>query len=114
MNVLRRCYTAVVERAEPLKGEFFTEPYEAGWAREALIFIRVRGGLGGGLKIRARVQISPDGIDWVNEGTIFPSIRQKGTYFVKVSNFGNWLRVAGRIGDPDARVRTSVYIVLTG
>ncbi len=112
--VLRRCYTAVVERAEPLEGEFFTEPYEAGWAQEALIFIRVREDLGSGLEIHAGVQISPDGIDWVDEGTIFPSIRQKGTYFVKVSNFGNWLRVAGRISDPEVQVRTSIYIVLKG
>ncbi len=112
--VLRRSYTAVVERAEPLKGEFITEPYEAGWAGEALIFIKVREGLSSGLEIHAGVQISPDGIDWVNEGTIFPLIRQKGTYFVKVGNFGNWLRVAGRISDPEVQVRASIYIVLKG
>ena len=114
MIVLRRSYTAVVERAEPLKGEFFTEPYEAGWAQEALIFVKVREGINNTPEVHAGIQISPDGIDWVDEGTAFPVIRGEGIYFVKVTNFGNWLRVAGHISDPEVLVRASIYVVLKG
>ena len=92
--MLRQSYTAVVERAHPLCGEFSTEPYEAGWAREALVFFKVRDGFSHGAEVHARIQISPDGIDWVDEGTVLPVIRGKGLYFAKVTNFGNWLRVA--------------------
>ena len=38
---MRRSYTAVVARNEPLAGEWATEPYEAGWATEALFFVRL-------------------------------------------------------------------------
>lgn len=109
---MRQSYTAVVERAEPLNTEFATEPYEAGWAHEAVIFFKVRNGLGEGDEIQARVQISPDGIEWVDEGTAFPTIGANALSFVKVTNFGNWLRVAGRVGDPSANVRASVYMAL--
>ncbi len=30
-----------IERGQPLAGEFATEPYEAGWASEALFFVRL-------------------------------------------------------------------------
>ena len=40
----RQVYTAVVERNVTWEGAFATEPYEAGWAAEALIFIRVLSG----------------------------------------------------------------------
>ncbi|MBI4587297.1 MAG: hypothetical protein HY725_00540 [Candidatus Rokubacteria bacterium] len=109
---MRQSYTAVVERANPLSGEFATEPYETGWAREAVIFVKVREEPGDNVELRARVQISPDGIDWVDEGTTFPAIRRRGVYFVKVSNFGNWLRLAGRVTDPGAKIRALVYIAL--
>lgn len=112
--MLRHSYTAVVERAHPLSGEFSTEPYEAGWASEALIFVKVRDAMESGQTLQARVQISPDGIDWVDEGTEFPVIREKGLYFVKLTNFGNWLRVAGRTASSDRPVRATVYVALKG
>jgi hypothetical protein len=105
-------YTAVVERAEPLVGEFATEPYEAGWAREALIFIRLREETQGSPVVRARVQISPDGLHWVDEGAAFPTIEQPGLYFARVTQFGNWLRVAGRVEPAGAAAKALVYICL--
>ncbi|HBY97923.1 MAG TPA: hypothetical protein DEP84_28950 [Chloroflexi bacterium] len=102
----------MVERAQPLRGEFSTEPYEAGWASEALIFIKVREAMGSGQTLEAWVQISPDGIDWVDEGTQFPAIGAKGLYCVKLKHFGNWLRVAGRVGGSDNPVKATVYVAL--
>jgi len=110
--MLRQSYTAVVERANPFTSEFATEPYEAGWASEAVIFIKIRDPINVSLRIEARVQISPDGIDWVDEGTSFPAIVHQGSHFVKVTNFGNWLRVAGRINVPETPVAATVYMVL--
>ncbi|HEY0920118.1 MAG TPA: hypothetical protein VGD93_12975, partial [Devosia sp.] len=44
---------------------------------------------------RAHVEISPDGMRWVREGTSFelPSERD-AIAFARVSQFGNWLRLA--------------------
>ena len=105
-------YTAVVERSKPLSGDFATEPYEAAWAREALIFIRIREDTEGSPTVRARVQISPDGLHWVDEGTEFPAIERPGVYFVRVREFGSWLRVAGRVDPGGAEAKALVYIAL--
>ena len=92
----RQVYTAVVERNVTWEGAFATEPYEAGWAAEALIFIRV---LKGGVSQQsAAVQISPDGIHWLDEGTrIAIPERPDGLTVARVTHFGNWLRLAGEL-----------------
>ncbi|MHB1132033.1 MAG: hypothetical protein ACYC4L_06540 [Chloroflexota bacterium] len=105
-------YTAVVERSQPLTGEFATEPYEAGWAREALLFVRYHEETEGSPTVRARVQISPDGIQWADEGTALPTMDHPGVYFAKVSHFGNWLRLAGQVEPAGAECMALVYVTL--
>ena len=105
-------YTAVVERCRPLKAEFASEPYEVGWAREALVFLRYREETEGTPTVRARVQISPDGIQWVDEGTSRPSLDHPGLCFARVTHFGNWLRIAGEVEPAGAECKALVYITL--
>lgn len=109
--MVSQSYTAVVERAQGLKGAFATEPYEAGWAHEAIIYLKVLRLTDGG-HIAARVQISPDGIDWADEGTKLPVATQAGLYYVKVEKFGSWLRVAGEVKGAADSADVYVYIAL--
>ena len=45
----------------------------------------------------ARVEISPDGMRWVAEGSVFPRLaRADEVAFARVAHFGNWLRIGGR------------------
>ena len=44
---------------------------EAAWAREAIFFIRVHETHGQNAGLRAYVQLSADGIEWIDEGTEF-------------------------------------------
>ena len=108
---LRRSYTAVVERNALWQGEFATEPYEAAWASEAIFFVRALAdafGTGG----LARVQISPDGIRWVDEGTTIDLPRAKDEVtFCRVSHFGGWLRIAGTLA-PNNRMTILVSLAL--
>ena len=106
----RQVYTAVVERNVTWEGAFATEPYEAGWAAEALIFIRV---LKGGVSQQsAAVQISPDGIHWLDEGTRIAIPEQPdGLTVARVTHFGNWLRLAGEL-PPGQSCTVLVYFVL--
>jgi hypothetical protein len=86
--------TVVVGRNERWSGEAATEPYEAGWAREAVIFVRALKEPRGPQPM-ARVEISPDGIRWVDEGTQVPMPIQRDEIAVlRVKHFGNWLRIA--------------------
>ena len=111
---IRRSYTAVVERNIVWQGEFATEPYEAAWASEAIFFLRAlevkpSGKTGGYI---ASVQISADGIHWIDEGTTFdlPRTRDAVT-FCKVSHFGGWLRLSGKI-EPGAGLNVLVSLAL--
>lgn len=93
--MVRQSYTAVIARNDLWQDEAATEPYEAGWAAEAVLFIRllaVEGALAGA---EARVQISPDGLRWVDEGTRIPlPADTSAVTFGRVSQFGQYLRLA--------------------
>lgn len=115
-------YTAIVERNVSWEGSFSTEPYECGWAKEAIFFIRAldaaegAGGAGigevpGEASGEARIQISPDGMRWIDEGSVFslPGAADQAT-FCRVSHFGNWLRVAGNTGSRKLRVLVTLHL----
>jgi hypothetical protein len=85
--------TAIVARNERWEGTAATEPYEAGWAREAVIFLRALKDPEGP-QPEAVVEISPDGMRWLPEGTRFTLPAEKDELAVaRVAHFGNWLRV---------------------
>jgi hypothetical protein len=76
--------------------EAASEPYEAGWAREAIIFVRaLRSPVG--RAPTAWVEISPDGMHWVREGTSLEMPTAKdGVAAARLGHFGNWLRLTAR------------------
>lgn len=110
--MLRENYTAIVERSEELRGSFATEPYECGWAGEAIFFVRILERVGEIEGVKLYVQISPDGIRWCDEGT---SLVLSGVEvsFCRVRHFGNWLRVAGTLPE-GASVRAIIALNLKG
>lgn len=106
--MIRESQTAVVARNERWSGAAATEPYEAGWATEAVIFIRALADATGPAGT-ARVEISPDGMTWAHEGTTFPlPTRRDEVAFARVTHFGNWLRVASDLTDD-----TELTVVVT-
>ncbi|MGH8618853.1 MAG: hypothetical protein ACREUW_14265 [Burkholderiales bacterium] len=112
MATLRESYTAVVARNVDLTGDWGTEPHECAWAGEALFFVRVLS-VGGRKKqaLRARVQISPDGMHWADEGRALAIPPRAGVSFVRVGHFGGWLRLAGK-APAGATLRVMAYLVL--
>jgi hypothetical protein len=97
--MLRESQTAVVARNERWQGSVATEPYEAGWALEALVFVRALEDVLG-TPGDARIEFSPDGMHWLAEGTTFALPRRRDeTSVARVRHFGNWLRVAADLAD---------------
>jgi hypothetical protein len=89
---MRESTTAVVARNETWSGPSASEPYEAGWASEVVVFICALDAGGAGI---ARVQISADGMRWADEGTSFPLPTDRDEItFARIRHFGNWIRVA--------------------
>lgn len=108
---MRQSHTVALELGTTWEGSFATEPYETAWATEAIFFVRL---IGGALPpdTRARVQIAPEGIHWVDEGTdmILPA-RPDAMTFVRVNRFGGWLRLVGELPDGVSQ-RVIVHLVL--
>jgi len=108
--MIRQSYTAIVERDRLLQGEFVTEPYECGWATEAIFYVRKLESEGQVTGTHVRVQISPDGIRWCDEGTEM-ILTNAEMDFVKVKHFGNWLRLVGELPEK-AMARVIVALAL--
>ena len=91
--------TAILARNEPWSGNAATEPYEAGWAREAVLFIRALKAPKGP-QPHAVVEMSPDGMRWLPEGTEvqLPADRD-GLAMARVAQFGNWRRLRADFAD---------------
>ena len=103
---MRQFYTSVVERREPFRGAFATEPYETGWASEAIYFVSVGDPAEPDLALDLHVQISVDGVEWIDEGSVLPQLSPEGRGFVKVTHFGGWLRLRGRVPEDHEGVLT--------
>ena len=99
---------AVVARNETWTGSAATEPYEAGWAREAIVFVRAL--KSAGAAGRAHVELSPDGMNWAPEGTAFP-LPDDGNRVThaRVAQFGCWLRIRAEL-PPGSSVTVVVTI----
>lgn len=96
---MRQFFMTVVQRRDDFEGEFATEPFEAAWASEAIFFVRAEE-LAAGSTVDARVQLSADGLRWIDEGSALERISEPGDSFVRVTHFGGWLRLAGNATGP--------------
>ncbi len=92
--MIRQTITTIVERNRAFSGAFTSESLECGWASEAIFFVRKLSTEGYVAGTVVRVQVSPDGIRWCDEGTTF-ALTDQEVDFCKVRHFGNYLRIAG-------------------
>lgn len=106
---MRQFAQVVLERRTRHDTSFFTEPFESAWASEAIFFLSVEELESATL--RARVQISPDGIHWVDEGTVSESLSGTGLSFLRLRHFGGWLRLACDL-DTAGKVRVLIHLIL--
>jgi hypothetical protein len=110
--MLRESNTVIVERNWTWSGSFETEPNECAWASEAIYFIRALAVENFAVVAAARVQISPDGIHWCDEGTTIELPTQTDqVMFARVSHFGGWLRLVGEL-PPDTKITVIAYLTL--
>lgn len=98
---MRDAYTAILVQGEEWAGYRESEPYEAPWASEVVLFLRLLDGTTTSGGAKGRVQISPDGINWVDEGTQIDIPVGDEVTFAKVSHFGQYLRLVATLPDGD-------------
>ncbi len=109
--MLRRSHTAVLEKNEVFSENFATEPYECGWASEAIWFVRVLEA-GPGTSLNAQAQVSPDGLFWCDKEDPTLTISGTGLAHLPLRNFGAWLRLRGELGGENPSAKVLIYLSL--
>jgi len=102
---------------ERITGGFVSDPYEAGWALEALAFVYVKSApKEPGASLSIAVELSADGRRWLEDGTRLNHLEREGAYLLRVRHFGNWLRLRGTVeGLPeDGAFLVDIYWVFKG
>lgn len=112
---MKTFYSSVVELRQRFDADagIHTHPYECGWANEAIFFVELHEPAEG-TTVSLRVQLSADGIRWLDEGSV---LEASDSAFVRLTHFGGFLRLAGTATDRDGRptaVTASVRLALKG
>jgi len=109
--MLKRSFTAVIERNVTLQGRLETEPYETAWAGEARWFVNV---LSAEPKTKLQIssEISPDGLTWCpHEGEPVSRIGQ-GLISLPLRMLSPWQRLVLTTQPSKAQIKVIVYLTL--
>lgn len=104
---MQQTNTSVLARRVTIDGDFATAPYEAGWAREVVVFVQVEGDHPA---LTLTTEISPDGITWLRRGPEVVLAEDAVIADLALTTFGNWVRVAVRGASPAATARILIHI----
>jgi hypothetical protein len=104
---MQHTYTSVLARRVTIDGDFSTPPYEAGWAREAVIFVQTEGEHP---DLVLTAEVSPDGITWIPRGPSATLAADSGVAEIPLQNFGNWLRLTVTGATPVSTARILVHV----
>lgn len=107
---MKQFYTVVLDRLTTFQNKLNSEPYEAGWADEVVAFVRVEE-MEKNSVLSAKLQISPDGINWIDEGSSILEIMKEGVFFMRTVNFGGWLRLSLEC---NKKCKVTTYLALKG
>jgi hypothetical protein len=90
---MRESQSAVLERGVDLEQVHATEPFEVAWAGEARWYVQFLRPAPG-TEVEFRVQISPDGLQWIDHEGVAPLTSEAvGMFSIRVDGFGHWLRL---------------------
>ena len=109
--MLKRSFTAVIERNVAIDGRLVSEPYETSWAGEARWFVNV---LAGDTDVRLRIysEISPDGLTWCPHESASVERTGPGLLSLPLTMLSPWQRLVLET-QPEARpIKVIVYLTL--
>lgn len=109
---MRQFLTTVIDFKYAYNASFDTAPYEVAWASEAIYFLRVEEVSGAAATLHVHVQISVDGVRWVDEGTVSGPLTKTGDFFLRVHHFGGFLRLRCEITGQEPRFQLTNNLVL--
>lgn len=110
--MLRRSFTAVIERNILIANGFVTEPYETAWVDEARWFVHVLEA-SPGAKIAFSAETSPEGLTWCAHEAAPVHHIGPGLSTMPLTEVGPWQRLRFSIENAES-VRAIVYLTLKG
>lgn len=110
--MLRRSFTAVIERNIAIGDGFITEPYETAWVDEARWFVHVLEA-SSTAKITYTAETSPEGLTWCAHEAPAASHAGAGLSTLPLTQVGPWQRLRFRVEGAES-VRAIVYLTLKG
>jgi hypothetical protein len=109
--MLKRAFTAVVERNVVVNGRLETEPYETPWASEARWFVYVlQAGPSAAVQISA--EVSPDGLTWCPHEAAPAERRGPGLLSLPLTALGPWQRLVVTADQAPMPPKVIVYLCL--
>lgn len=109
---MRQFQTSTLEQRRIFESDFTTHPLEVAWASEAIFFVDAEQLDDSEQPLLLHVQLSVDGVNWLDEGTDFEPLRGKASAFRRVSHFGGWLRLSGRLAGSTGKFRVTIHLVV--
>jgi Domain of unknown function (DUF6385) len=109
---MRQSQSAVLERGVELNKVHETEPFEVAWAGEARWYVQFLRAAPGAT-VELRVQISPDGINWIDHESV-SAVQSDAVGFlsIPVDRFGHWLRLRTEQKSGDVSPLLRIYLEL--
>ena len=109
--MLKRSFTAVVERNVTVSGRLETEPYETAWAGEARWFVHV---LSADPKTTLQIasEISPDGLTWCPHEAPAAKRLGPGLITLPLTMLSPWQRLVLTSQPAEDPVKVIVYLTL--
>lgn len=104
---MQQTNTSVLARRVVIDADFATLPYEAGWAREAVVFVQAEGPHP---PLTLATEVSPDGVSWVRRGPEVTLAPEESLADLPLTVFGNWLRLVVSGASPAATARILVHV----
>ncbi len=111
---MKEFYTSVVELRQPINAAFASEPYECGWANEAIFFLNLHPDQANFERAMVQPQISPDGIHWVDAPAGELTVTHGGLYALRQTHFGGWLRVKLTLEGAARAAMITLHLALKG
>lgn len=108
---MKEFHAAHLQIKKCINESFQTFPYEVGWAEEAIFFFTIEHITEGNPTFTAKVQLSPDGVRWADDGeTPVATMSGEGVHIIKVApNFGNFIRLDVRTEGGEAMLCVSIH-----
>lgn len=109
--MLKRSFTAVVERNVLVDGRLETEPYETAWAGEGRWFVHVLAA-DADTRLQIRSEISPDGLTWCPHEAAPVERTGPGLLSLPLRLLSPWQRLVLATQPGARQIKVIVYLTL--